>query len=166
MTIFEIVCLLKPVIIKFQTVSLWKPHAQIVDFTSTGTFKRPEFSYIYRPPTTANRKFLAKAQHAYFVGMNNDERLRLVINPQPNRVDIVTLSHFLANKEQHLSPMTTLLDGLSRQSEYDHSTDSDSYSEAAFLRAFEVDISSHVAKGNLKDPVLPLPFNKAVNAPY
>lgn len=91
--IFEIKCRLNPPK-NLAPISLWKPHAQIVYFPSLPIFGQPGFAYIYRPPTTENKKFMAKFAHVYFAGINSKERLYRVFNPQVQPVDIFRLSDF------------------------------------------------------------------------
>lgn len=81
-------------------ISTWKPHDQIVDFTSAHIFRQPRFSNTYRPLITANDTLLSRLTHAYFVEMKNDRRLWRVFNLQVQRDGIVRQSDFQLNKQQ------------------------------------------------------------------
>lgn len=146
-------------------ISIWKSHANIVDFSSLPTFGQPGFAFIYRSPSTANRKLLARAEHVLFVGMESDEKLCRVYKPKIDRVNVVRLADFRPCSPSLLPPITTLLDGLSRQSDLDNMENYDSPSDEAFLGAFQASLTTFIAKGNLKDPRLPKSFNDAIQSP-
>lgn len=127
------------------------------------TFGHPGFAYTYLSPTTGNRKFLARAEHSYFVGMESDERLCRVSNQRSNRVDIARFADFRPCTEKHIPSMTTPLVGLSWPRSYDNITDPDSHGDKVFLRASN--LLSNVSNGNLTDPQLPETFNDAITLP-
>lgn len=63
---------------------IWKLNANIISFTTLLTCGQLGYAFIYRVPTSSNKKLAARSMNIYFVGMESDEGLCKAYDPMSN----------------------------------------------------------------------------------
>lgn len=101
----------------------WDKHASI-DFKTLLTFGQAGYAFLYYPTTKPGKKLLPRSEFAKFVGMESDSRLVRVFIPSKNVLRVVRRADFHPVKGNRLPSVSSLLDGLSRQREFEDETSS------------------------------------------
>lgn len=144
-----------------------------IDFENLPTFGQHGFAFLYQPHTRRNRKLSARSAHGQFVGLESDQVLYRIYLPETKRIIITRCQDFHACTSQQLPGVSSLLDGIARQSELEASSNAqDGIAEDILAQAFHIyrpSLSFHsptasIAKGNLKDPRLPRTFKEALGS--
>lgn len=145
----------------------WRSNVNITDFSSLPTFGQPDFAFVYRSSTSANKKLLARAiHHDFFSSMESYERFFRTYNPIAQSVYVVRLVYFKSCGRDQLPSIATLLDRLSRQAEEEYWSGTANHAEEGLHQAFSVSFTPSVATQNLKDLRLRHSFNDSVQHKY
>lgn len=97
--------------------------------------------------------------------MESDQRLCRVYDHQRKHVQIVILSNLKLIKQNQLPYISTILDGLSRQSDTEANEDCGGFAEEGFIDAcsYKLTLSSFATKRTKKDTRLSPSFQAAIH---
>lgn len=144
----------------------WKPNTNIN--LTIPTFEQAAFAFIYSSSTAPNKKFRARSTHGQFIGMNSDTRLCNVLETHSNNFLSVRLRDFRVCRDEQLPGLSSLLDGLARQSDIErHEGESDGAEEGLLQAFLATNLSStgygpHSYATRPFDPRVPKTFSYAL----
>ena len=97
---------------------LWDKNPRI-DLKSLLNFGQARYAFIYYPKTQPEKKLLPRSEFSRFVGMDSDVHLARVYVPATNTVRTVRVADFHLLKGNRLPNISSFLDGLARQQEFE-----------------------------------------------
>lgn len=94
----------------------WKSNT-VISFNRIPVFEDCLFGLISNPSTVPNQNLTARSVHSHFVGVESDERLCRVMEPNRKLTLIFHLRDFLPYRSEQLPSEKSIQDGLSRRIE-------------------------------------------------
>ena len=114
----------------------WNPNTQI-KLGSLPEFGENSFAFVYRPGTARHKKFLLRSIHGQFVGMESDTSLFRIYVPYMKKILKVRTHYFRVCKSEQLPGISSLLDGIARQSELEVEPEDEYFAEDVLAQAFQ-----------------------------
>lgn len=145
-------------------ILMWEPRTN-VKLDGLPYFRQPVYAFIYLPETTPNKKLIYRSIHFRFIGMNSDELLLKFYIAENHSTKIFRRTYFRTCKRDRIPSITTLVDGLSSQSETELLENIDGQAQEGKMQALLSDFfttSATVVGKKPKNPPVPQSFNESL----